>query len=73
MLNEWCGYKLNLINVINMNIEINIETLLFGIDIYTDHTQSLNVFHSRPLRKKVSVAFVYLLLSCHYFCHILLG
>ena len=23
-----------------MNIEINIETLLFGIDIYTDHTNS---------------------------------
>jgi hypothetical protein len=41
MLNEWCGYKLNLINVINMNIEINIETLLFGIDIYTDHTKFL--------------------------------
>ena len=34
MLNEWCGYKINLINLINMNIEINIETLLFGIDIY---------------------------------------
>jgi hypothetical protein len=30
-----------LINLINMNIEINIETLLFGIDIYTDHTKFL--------------------------------
>ena len=29
-----------MINLINMNIEINIETLLFGIDIYTDHTNS---------------------------------
>ena len=37
---EWSGYKINLINSINMNIEINIETLLFGIDIYTDHTNS---------------------------------
>ena len=29
-------------NLINMNIEINIETLLFGNDTYTDHTNSIN-------------------------------
>jgi hypothetical protein len=27
-------------DLINMNIEINIETLLFGNDTYTDHTNS---------------------------------
>ena len=33
--------RISLFNdLINMNIEINIETLLFGNDTYTDHTNS---------------------------------
>jgi hypothetical protein len=40
---EWQLYnnqRILLFNdLINMNIEINIETLLFRIDTYTDHTK----------------------------------